>query len=234
MHSRMARTRAAVLAFTAPLIIAGLCAPALLCAAAAPAPKEWDGLELRPSKQVDRLYVRPDASLAGYKRVRLERLQVSFDKNWKPNDSRVGSQRLTKDDFDKIKNGLADEFAKVVASELAKGGYQVVDESGEDVLDVTPLVVDLYIAAPDKMTAGRTRTYTADPGHMTLVAELRDSETNQILARVLDARRGSWGGVFQVASSVTNMAAARQVIARWASALRQELDEANGRTASKG
>lgn len=232
MHRRMARTRAAVLAFTAPLIIAGLCAPGLLCAAG-PAPKEWDGLELRASKQVDRLYVRPEASLAGYKRVRLERLQVSFDKNWKPNDTRVGSQRLTKGDFDKIKNGLADEFAKTVASELAKGGYQVVDESGEDVLDVTPLVVDLYIAAPDKMTAGRITTYTADPGRMTLVAELRDSETNQIVARVLDARRGSWGGVFQVASSVTNMAAARQVIARWASALRRALDEANGRAASK-
>jgi len=105
--------------------------------------------------------------------VRLERLQVSFDKNWKPNETRTGSQRLTKEDFDKIKNALADEFARTCAQELAKGGYQVVDEAGEDVLAVTPLVVDLSIAAPQKMAPGRTITYTADPGRMTLVAELR-------------------------------------------------------------
>jgi hypothetical protein len=61
------------------------------------------------------------------------------------------------------------------------------------------------------------------------VAELRDSETEQILARVVDSRRASGGGSFQITSSVTNMAAAQQIIARWASMLRQELDEANGR-----
>jgi len=164
--------------------------------------------------------------------VRLERLQVSFDKNWKPNETRTGSQRLTKEDFDKIKNALADEFARTCAQELAKGGYQVVDEAGEDVLAVTPLVVDLSIAAPQKMAPGRTITYTADPGRMTLVAELRDSETSQLLARAIDPRR-AWGGTFQVATSVSNMAAARTIIARWASALRQALDEANGRPDSK-
>jgi len=227
MHTRIARTRAMLVA--AAVMLAGFFAPGSLRLMAADAPKEWDGLQLRPSKRVDRLYLRPEASLAGYKRVRLERLQVAFDKNWKPNDSRRGSQRLTKDDFDKIKSGLADEFAKVFASELAKGGYQVVDEAGEDVLDITPLVVDLYIAAPDKMTAGRSYSYTADPGHMTLVAELRDSETNQILARAIDARSSSWNNTFRVANSVTNLAEARMIIARWASALRDALDEANGR-----
>jgi hypothetical protein len=173
--------------------------------------------------------VRPEASLSGYKRVRLERLQVAFDKNWKPNDTRRGSARLTSADFDKIKNGLADEFAKVFDAELAKGGYQITTEAGEDVLDITPLVVDLYIAAPDKMTAGRSYSYTADAGRMTLVAELRDSETGQILARALDARSSSWNGTFRISNSVTNVAEARIIMARWASALRDALDEANGR-----
>jgi uncharacterized protein DUF3313 len=227
MHTRITRTEAMLVAVA--VLLAGSFAPGSLRLMAADAPKEWDGLQLRPSKRVDRLYVRPEASLAGYKRVRLERLQVAFDKNWKPNDSRRGSARLTKDDFEKIKNGLADEFAKVFASELAKGGYQVVDEAGEDVLDITPLVVDLYIAAPDKMTAGRSYSYTADPGHMTLVAELRDSETNQILCRAIDARSSSWNNTFRVANSVTNIAEARMIIARWASALRDALDEANRR-----
>lgn len=39
---------------------------------------EWDGLARRPSSAVDLLFVRPEASLVGYKRVRLEPLRVSF------------------------------------------------------------------------------------------------------------------------------------------------------------
>jgi hypothetical protein len=206
---------------------AGFAVPAVLrTAAAAEPPKEWDGLQLTKSKRVDRLYIRPGASLSGYKSVRLERLQVAFAKDWKPNDTRVLSQRLTKTDFENIKNGLADQFAKTFTERLTSGGYKIVTEAGDDVLDVTPLIVDLYIAAPDKPAAGRSRTYTADPGRMTLVMELRDSDTGQILARALDAQAPS-NGSFQVASSVSNMAAADRAIAIWASELRDALDEAN-------
>jgi len=200
-------------------------------AAAADAPKEWDGLELRPSKNVAALYVRPGASLSGYTKVRLEPLYVAFDKNWDPNSSRQGNYRLNKDDLEKIKKGLAEEFAKVCTDTLAKGGYQVVTESGEDVLDVTPMVIDLYIVAPQKMTAGRSYTYSTDTGRMTLVAELRDSETNQILARVVDKRWAPSNATMQLTTTVTNMGAARDVMKRWADALRKALDVANGKPA---
>jgi len=217
-------------ALAAFCVVSALTTPAILPPAAAAAPPpEWDGLELRPSKRVNLLYVRPDASLAGYKHVRLAALQVAFDKNWNPNASRTPTSRLSKDDFERIKTALAEEFAKVCATELSKGGYDLVTEAGADVLDVTPFVIDLYITTPEKLTPGRTTTYTADQGRMTLVAELRDSETGQILARAIDRRGASWGGRFQVASSVSNMAAARQIIARWAAALREELDAANGK-----
>jgi uncharacterized protein DUF3313 len=229
MHDTTSRNRAVhkLLSLCAAAVVTS---SALLGAAtAAEPPKEWDGLQLRDSKNVDRLYVRPGASLAGYKRVRVERLVVQFDKNWDPNRSRVGSYRLTKEDFEKIKNGLADEFAKTFPKELAEGGYQTADEAGPDVLDVTPIVVDLYIAAPDKMMPGRSYTYTADPGRMTLVAELRDSETQQILARAIDAQRATSTATFQISNSVTNLAAAQRIIDRWSSLLRKALDAANGR-----
>jgi hypothetical protein len=64
---------------------------------------------------------------------------------------------------------------------------------------------------------------------MTLVAELRDSETGQILARVIDSQRARSSGTFRLTTSVSNLGAARQIIARWASILRRELDAANGR-----
>jgi len=225
----MPTTRTSALArVLAVAAVVAMLAPPLRVSIAAEPPQEWDGLQLTPSKRVSRLYLRPGASLKGYKHVRLAPLQVAFDKNWNPNASRVGQSRLTNDDFEKIKKALAEEFAKVWAKDLADAGYDVVTEAGDDVLDVTPFVIDLYIAAPDKPTAGRSRTYTADPGRMTLVAELRDSDTGQILARAIDARQSSWS-TFQVSSSVSNMAAASQMISRWASTLVDALNAANGR-----
>jgi len=64
---------------------------------------------------------------------------------------------------------------------------------------------------------------------MTLVAELLDSETGQVLARVVDHQRARSSGTFQLTTNVSNLGAARPIIARWASILRSELDAANGR-----
>jgi len=75
------------------------------------APKEWDGLEQRPSKNVALLYVRPGATLEGYKHVLLRPLQVSFDKDWDPNSGRRGTSQFTAGDYEKMKQTLAEEFA---------------------------------------------------------------------------------------------------------------------------
>ena len=64
---------------------------------------------------------------------------------------------------------------------------------------------------------------------MTLVAELRDSDTGQILARALDAQRAPSTGTFQWTTTGSNLAAANIIIERWAAALRDALDAANGR-----
>jgi hypothetical protein len=201
----------------------------LRVAAAAEPPREWDGLELRDSKSVDRLYLRPGASLTGYKKVRLAPLQVEFDKNWDPNRGRVGSNRLTAKDFETIKKTLAEAFAQVSKEELGKGGYELVNTPGDDVLDVAPLIMNLYIVAPDKQTAGRSRTYTSEAGQMTLVAEMRDSDTGTILARVVDSQRMGSSTTWRITNSVTNLGDAKRIIIAWASALRHALDVANGK-----
>ena len=219
VHTLLCGCTAAVVLVSEPVLVAAKDQP----------PKEWDGLELQPSKNVALLYARPGASLQGYKRIRLEPLQVAFDKNWDPNRSRTGTQRMTKSDFEKIKAALAEEFGKICTEELGKGGYQVVNESDEDVLDVTPFVLDLYIVAPYKASSGMSYTYSTDTGRMTLVAEMRDSETGQILYRVVDKRWAPSTQTYQISNSVTNMGAARVVIERWAVALRNALDVANGK-----
>ena len=178
-------------------------------------PKEWDGLARVKSKNLDHVYKLPEADFSGYKRVRLDPIEVEFDKNWKPNDStRSPSQRLTNDDIEKIKQALAEEFRKVFTEELAKNGYPVVGESGDDVLRVSAAIVNLYITAPEKMTAGRSRTYTTSAGHMTLIAELRDSVTGKLMARAVDSVQGRDTGNFMITNSVTNMSSARTALTK--------------------
>jgi hypothetical protein len=216
------------------LAIALACLAGLLASAgAAPPPEEWDGLVRVQHKQLDHVYVLPGADFSGYKRIRLDPVDVSFDKNWAPNDTRRGAQRLSQDDLERIKETVAAEFRKVFSEELSKGGYTLVEEDGDDVLRVTPMIMNLYVTAPDKPTAGRSRTYVASAGHMTLVAVLRDSVSGQHLARAVDNVEGRSTGRFELSSSMSNLAAARQAFSKWATVLRKGLDDADGHAVPK-
>lgn len=201
------------------------------CASTSPAtPDEWDGLARQPGGRLHAVFVKPDAEIPAYRNVLLDPVEVSFARNWDPNrGGRSQLNRLDAADIEAIRTGVADLFRETVRAELARGGYQLVDEASADTLRVTAAVVDLYISAPDTMAPGRTRTYTANSGRMTLVAELRDSMTGEILARAVDTRSGRSVGQLSFANRVTNTADARRAIQVWATALRQALDEFYGR-----
>jgi hypothetical protein len=204
-----------------------LCATILSgCASSRPAlPAEWDGLVLQPGTRLGAVFVKPDAEIASYTSVLLDPVEVSFARNWDPNrGGRSLAGRLNASDITEMKAGLADMFRETFRAELERGGYKLVDEVGPDTLRVTAAIVDLFVTAPNAPTPGRTRTYTANTGRMTLVAELRDSVTGEILARVVDAQSGRSTGMWMATSSVTNNADARRAVGIWASALRQGLD----------
>jgi hypothetical protein len=206
------------------------CAAVVAGCATAPTKQEWDGLVRQPNTRLDAVFVRPDAEIVAYRNVLLDPIEVSFSRNWEPNrGGRSGLNRLDAGDIAAIKTDLAALVREVVAAELARGGYQLVDTAGPDTLRVTAAIVDLYVTAPDTMTAGRSRTYTANSGRMTLVAELRDSMTGELLARAVDARSGRSAGTWTVTNRVTNTADARRAAGVWATALRRALDEMYGK-----
>ena len=77
---------------------------------------------------------------------------------------------------------------EVFLEELTKHGYTVVDTAAEDTLHVRTAIIDLWVNAPDSNDPGITRTYTTSSGSMTLVLEMRDGPTGQLLARAVDGR----------------------------------------------
>jgi hypothetical protein len=191
-----------------------------------------DGLDRVKSKKVDALYMKAGATLEQYQKVRLEEASVAFRTNWlrDQNSDRVGvSNRINTEDMNKIQAGLAEIFREQFTRELEKGGYQIVEEDGEDVLLLIPAIVNLDVAAPDvgMRQPGRVTTYTTSSGEMTLKMDFLDSSTNDLIGRVIDRRQdNSSGNQLQWTNSVTNRADAERMIRSWAVLLRNALDDA--------
>ena len=183
-----------------------------------------DGLERVPKSKVERAWVKPGVDFSQYTEVGLLDCFVSFRRNWRMNHSGV-----RKSDMDRIKSTLSEEFRTVFTKELENGGYPVVTQVDDHVLVIRPAIIDLDVAAPDTNSAGRSKTFTASPGVMTLVIELYDSVSNEILARAIDRRRARNVGNIQWTTSGTNRVAARKILGRWANLLVSRLDDVHGK-----
>lgn len=218
MSSRYGKGVLKLAAALAALALAG-------CASTQRGPAEWDGLVRQPNTRLDAVFLRPGVSISSYTTIMLAPADVQFADNWDPSRAgRSGARRLDTADILAIKANLSTMFGEIFTSELTSGGYKIVTEPGPDTLLVVPAIVNLFITAPDTASAGRSRTYTANSGQMTLVLEVRDSVTGEVLARVVDGRSGRTSGFMTVTNRVTNTADARRAIQIWASALRNGLD----------
>lgn len=217
-----------------PILLAFIAAVITGCASTRSQPAaEWDGLVLQPNSRLRAVWVLPDAEIAAYRSVMLDPVSVSFARDWDPNrGQRSPASRLDASDIAAIQSGLADLVREGFRAELERGNYALVDAPGPETLRVTIAIVNLNITAPDTMTAGRSRSYTASSGSMTLVMEARDSVTGQLLARAVDPRAGRSTGMMTITNRVTNTADARRAIAIWATALREGLDQLYGRAAA--
>jgi len=186
-----------------------------------------DGLQKIKIKGIDLAYARPGASLAGYNKVIIDPVEVSFRKDWDP--KRAGSRaKLSAQERENIRSGVARIVQEEFTKTLEKGApYKVVKEAGADVLRLQIGIADLYVNAPDTMSPGRSRTYTLSAGEMTLVGELIDSESGQVISRVIDRREARNSGVMQLTNSVVNAQEARAIAASWARILRSRLDAAH-------
>ena len=135
--------------------------------------------------------------------------------------------QVTDHDVQRMKSTLSAEFKKVFVNELTKGGYQVVDTAGPDVLVLRPALVNVDATAPDLMTANMEHTVVRSAGEMTLYLELWDSSTNKLLARVMDAKADRQPFA-EPANRVTNIAAADTILKNWADELVRHLDAVHG------
>ena len=222
-----------VTAVIAVLLYALTASSAALCADDELPDKTTDGLTRIDSKNVQALYWQDGATLAQYTKVMLVDCAVAFRKDWMKDFNRERrdlSSRVSSKDMDRIKTALAQEFKIKFTEVLEDGGYEIVEETGDDVLLLRPALINLDVTAPDLNNVGRSRNYVASAGQMTLYMEFYDSATSAKIGEVVDAESARDTGVMRVANRVTNKAEADIILKKWANLLVDALDEAHGKS----
>jgi hypothetical protein len=189
----------------------------------------FDGLHsvLNP-KVVDAAWALPGADLTGYTKIKLEGAGIEYRPGGESgrtavSRSRGGPYEVT----DVQKERFAAVVNEVFRNELAQSEkFELVEESGPDVLLVRGALLDVISYVPPE-TTGRVDVYLSSVGEATLILEVRDSITNAIYIRAVDRRAASdiTGSVSSMPSSrATNKSDVRRMVKRWGRGLREMLE----------
>jgi len=185
----------------------------------------YDGLARVKNTSLSGAWMRPDFSLAGYTKIMLVGAGIEYRPVRPAN--RATAQRasqfpLTAEQKDRLRSVVSEAFR----TELAQSQkFLIVDEPGPDVLTVWGGLVDVVSNVPPQ-SAGLSNIFLTSVGEATLVVELRDSESNAVLVRVIDRRAASTPGRPLLSNSVSNWSQVQQLARTWASRLRTSLEEA--------
>ena len=154
----------------------------------------------------------------------IDPVQATFSKSWNPRDN--GTFGLNAAEVERIRIDLGALAQATFTKVLGDGGYPRAAEADAGVLRITAYIVNLYVTAPEAMQAGRSRTYVANAGQMTLVIELRDAFAGTLLAGAFDRMAVTDTGRLQWSNSVVNHAETETILRGWANRLKSGLDAA--------
>ena len=204
----------------------------LVGASLAAAPRSKDGIASVTTEGLNRVddtplaaaWVKPGIDLRSYDKIMLQRLGISFRE--------VEDRGLRRDatDFalsDEQKQKVEETIWEALADEISKSErFEITDHAGPGVLIATGALVDVVSHVPPERI-GRGATFVRSLGEATLVVELRDSVTGELFARAVDRRAAE--PVFPTrTNALNNRAEVRRAARRWASVLRDRLDEIAG------
>jgi hypothetical protein len=215
-------------------ILTRIAATALVCLAGAMAhaqsssASDNEGLVLVKSKMLDKAWLLPGADFRPYKKVLLKEAEVAFQKNWLRNintNRELGASKVTEADAAKIVQAARAGFNEIWAETFKSNGWEVVTAPGEDVLQVRPAVINLYVNAPAAATSGASRSYTVEAGEATLLLEIRDSRAGTLLGRFADRRQTARSPRPQLTDAVTNRAEFGSLFTNWATIAAKGLKE---------
>ena len=185
-----------------------------------------DGLHRVDHSVMALAYVKPDLDLAGYTKLMLDDSEVAYRKDPR---GRRQAQYAGEENYALTPSQMQDLkawFREALVTALTEnGGYQIVEAPGPEVLRVSAHLIDLEVRIPTENR--QPRTYARSFGEVTLILELFDSESGEILARVADRRDPTvnpGNALVQVTPGAVK-GDTRRLFEHWAGLLRFRLDE---------
>ena len=183
-----------------------------------------DCLELVTKKWRTKFYMDTGTDWSSFTRVQLEKATVEFRKHWVRDQKYRSHNRPTEKNLNRIKSDLSELLDEVFRQELtANDAFVMSENGGENVMRITPRIVELDIIAPDRMRDYIGYSITDSMGRMTLELEIHDALSGKLLARMIDTREDPQHGYWERTTSIDNKRAARFILIRWSTDLREWL-----------
>jgi hypothetical protein len=176
-----------------------------------------DGLHRVRATRVGAAYLKPGASFAGYDAILIAPVTIAYQRG-------AGGHELDGEERERMERMFQEAFQKQLGRSKS---FAVVSEPGPSVLRVAGHIVDLVVTAPP--FRGGEVDFVMDAGELTLILDVRDSESHEALARVADKRairpEGSSTTSMYRSGPVNNWGALREIFDSWARLLRGGLDD---------
>ncbi|MEH6551075.1 MAG: DUF3313 family protein [Pseudomonadales bacterium] len=211
------------LALSSLLSITGAQAQADENVSEAVAAAKADGELVKGKSSFKEIWVNPSVDFAKYNKIFLGESTFEFRdvgpaKKYRTssyNHSSKNEYGILSEDQEKFKTVVGEAFVK----ELSKSKkYDVVTEAGPNTLLLEGSVLDIVSHVPPE-TVGRSDIYLSSVATVTLVIEILDSQTGQVIAYVEERRKiePPGGGTIDRFSMPSNSVTVWSDVRRWAS-----------------
>lgn len=184
----------------------------------------FDGLHRVDRSVMDMAWAKPTLDLTSYSKLMLATGGFAYREvgDVSPYDRRATEFPISEESRQMLEEIVGEVFREEFAD---LENWEIVTEPGRDVLILVGAIIDIVSAVPPQRPGGfRDDIYLSRIGEATLVLELRDSMSNEILARSAD-RRAAESAFAVEASPVTAWSEVRRLARTWARILVNRLDQ---------
>ena len=187
-----------------------------------------DGLVRATGSAFQGIWVKPDANIAAYDALMIGNVDVAYKR--KPTSKRYSqtgtnfalSEKQMQDLRDLLREAFVDRIDQTE-------GWSLAEAPGTHTLLLDPSLIDLIVKVPTDPHPS-TLVYTTSAGQVTLLLEVRDSLSHELIARIADRQEARQPGQghqdLRWSNAVSDHAAVKKMFRRWARLLLDRLDSA--------
>ena len=185
----------------------------------------FDGLVRIDNARFRGAWIDPEIDLTQYTKIMPGGAEFQFRSVQKVSSAQA--RRSNENEFrmsDSTKERLVETVSDIFEEELARSEhFEITDEPGADTLIIVGALHDIVSRVPPDIV-GRGDIFLSSVGEGTLVIQLSDSLSGEVIFRAVERRAAERTGTAMRSNSASNWGEVRRRARRWATNLREGLD----------